>query len=96
MIIVIDNWFLDFQSSKQILKDSKRKTTFKDISDEVEVELKEEDLLSLKLQKSCSMKRDLQVFQLELKLWNNIASYDNDDIVDVIDSTTTGLYRSCN
>ena len=81
---------LDFQSSKQILKDSKRKTTFKDISDEVEVvELKEEDLIESKATKVV-VKRDLQVFRIGAKAYeNNIASYDNDDIVDVIDSTTT-------
>ena len=81
---------LDFQSSKQILKDSKRKTSFKDISDEVEVvELKEEDLIESKATKVV-VKRDLQVFRIGAKAYeNNIASYDNDDIVDVIDSTTT-------
>lgn len=81
----------DFKESKNVLKDFKRRSQFGDVSadDVEELELKEEDLVESKAVKVI-VKKDLQVFRMGAKAYeNNIDKYENDDIADVIDATTT-------
>lgn len=81
----------DFKQSKTVLKDYTRRTQFANAEEEEveELVLKQEDLVESKPMKVI-VKKDLQVFRMGIKAFeNNIDKYENDDIAAIVDASTT-------